>query len=184
VKIIGISKLAFLAMLIGVLAAAPRAISDDISPDLSDSAPVADSSDANQVLEIPQLCDSGSIGDPCDSAASSDDGALSSSDSSPASDVNPGSLDDYANQGVDVEAASGGPIYIPVPEAVAPNHAYYSPSPVVVSSRPMGPGFYQSAVPGPGAYQSWTRGPGSYSPMMSGGGFGPRSFGGGAFRHR
>ena len=167
-NIIGISKLVVLAMLTGVLATAPIAIADDFNPDASDPAAVADSSDANQVLEIPQQCDPSAIGDPCDNVASSDDAMSSdsSSDSYAPSDVNAGSLADYANQSVDVEAASGGPVYIPVP-----TYAYYSRSPVVVSSRPSGPGFYQSVIPGPGAYQSWTRGPGSFSPMMGGGAF-------------
>jgi hypothetical protein len=187
VNIIGISKLVLLAMLIGILAAAPVAIAiaDDLNPDSSDSAAVTDSSDANQVLEIPQQCDQGTIGNPCDSATA--DGAMSS-DPSASPDVasypSAGSLDDYNNQGIDVEAASGGPVYIPVPVLV-PNYAYLSPSPTVVSPRPIGPRFYQPMMPatgayrGPGAYQSWTRGPGAFQPMTSGASFGPRSFGGG-----
>jgi len=152
-------------MLTGLLAAAPIAIADDYSLDSSD--PVADSSDANQVLEIPQQCDPEAIGNPCESEISPD--AETSSDPSAPSDVandpNSGTLDDYVNQD---EAASAGPVYMPAPEG-APNHVYYSPSPVVVMSGPIGPGFYQTVVRGPGAYQSWTRGPGFYSPMMIGG---------------
>ena len=147
-----------------------------------------ESSDPNQVLEIPQQCDKGAVASLCDRPASSDASASGSADpladpsqvttaapnaagvdpSQAALPQNVGSIDDYQNQ--NLPEASGGPVYVAVPEPVyVPQYSYLSPGPVIVPNGSFaGPRYVQ---PMPLGFQ-----PGGVRPFNS---FGPRPFGGG-----
>ncbi len=182
-------RLVVLAMLMAMLASAPRAIADDINPDadVPDFSTLADSTLPNQVLEIPQQCDQDAVAVLCDRSA--DASMASGGDENLANDPNLGSVYDYANQNITNEASAAGTMNVPM---YAPG--YLMPAPMILSLRPFGPGAYQQWAGGPGAYQQMAPGPGyiqppplGYRPYGLGGGFGPRrfvGFGGGRFGRR
>ena len=168
------------------LALAPIAHADEAIAE-SDPTASAEASASNQVLEIPQQCDKDAVASLCDRAAS-DANASSPADPSnattaesnatptdpsqagPPQNSDVGSIDDYQNQNVPMEA-SGGPVYVAVPEYVyVPSYTYVNPGPVIISNRSMGASPY--VQPAPLGFQ-----PGGFRP----GGFGgfPHPFGGG-----
>ena len=203
-------KLILPGILAAMLATAPRVVADDINPDadVPDIGTMSDSAPPNPVLEIPQQCDQDSVAVLCDTSAddsspSYDANAVSASapsgdpgDSSyVANNPNLGSVYDYANQNITNEASALGTMSVPL-GIYAPGYPGLSPSPTIVSSGGVGPGFYQQWATGPGSYQQAARGPGTYrqfapgpgyaAPMLVGsrpygfgGGFGAHSFGGG-----
>ena len=79
-------RLVVLAMLMAMLASAPRAIADDINPDadVPDFSTLADTAPPNQVLEIPQQCDQDAVAVLCDRSA--DGSMLSGGDENLAND--------------------------------------------------------------------------------------------------
>ena len=184
-------KVFVLSIALTVLALAPMArATEPIASD--DPTTSLESSDPNQVLEIPQQCDKDAVASLCDRPAASDASASSSTDpladpsqvttAAPAdpaqavpqnSDV--GSIDDYQNQ--NVPEASGGPVYVAVPEPVyIPQYSYLSPGPVIVPNGSFaGPRYVQ---PGPLGFQPGGVRPGGYGGFGS---FGPRPFGARAF---
>jgi len=209
-KISNAWKLILLAILTVILACAPRAVADDIDPDADvPDISTTDATPANPVLEIPQQCDQDSVALLCDrssdgsSPLSDANAATPNVDASGANDVasNPdiGSVYDYANQNITNEASAMGTMSVPLGIGV-PGYPVLSPSPMIVSSGPIGPGSYQQWASGPGTYRQWAPGPGYIAPMplgyhpygaygayRAGGGFGMRSFGGfggGRFGHR
>jgi hypothetical protein len=182
-KIGNIRNVVFVAMVAGFMFAAPIAIANDVLPAVPDDDSVSESTDANQVLEIPQQCGD-ETDTPCTAESTDDDASPQAESVAADPDSNPddraedaadspevGSVDEYVNQAVPIEAAPSAPIY-----AAVPNNTELSPAPVVVTSSPMGPGFYQQWVAGPGFIQQPIRGPGFIQPMPFAFG-GIRSFG-------
>ncbi len=178
-----IRNVVFVAMVAGFMLATPIAIANDLRPAVPDDESVSESSEANQVLEIPQQCgdetDTPCTADSTDDDASTPDQPLAavpdSSTDDPGNDGSSGpevgSVDEYVNQDAPVQAASSAPIWVAVPR-----NTELSPAPMIVTPRPMGPGFYQQWTTGPGFIQQPIRGPGFIQPMPFAFG-GMRSFG-------
>jgi len=152
----GAWKLITAAVVLAMLAVAPRAIADDINPDadVPDLGTLTDSSPPNQVLEIPQHCDQDAVAVLCD--RSTDSAMSSDSDANLPNDADVGSISDYNNQNIATEMSGAGTMNVPVglyPPTIL------APAPVIVSSGVRGPGSYQQWARGPGSYQSMTMGP-------------------------
>ena|SRR3984885_351457 len=191
------ARIILLLLLVTMLTFAPKARAEDDSDDtdtdaVSESVSTpADSSMANQVLEIPQQCDQDAVAVLCD--RSTDAAIAADEDDSVANEPDTGSVYDYANQNIIGEASSTGTTNLPA-GILVPEYAPLSPGPVVVSAHTEGPGSYQQWASGPGTYQQFAPGPGFVAPMPLGYrpyGLGPsfspgpfHSFGGGRFGHR
>lgn len=150
-KLLRIAQTLAMLLFVGIIAAAPYALADDLgSPPPPEAGASADWTEVNQVLEIPQQCDKDAVAMLCDrgentSSSPFADGDQDGTSQAPADAQNSsadagsyGSIEDYENQYATAETAAGA-LYLPAPVYVPMRPTYLVPAPVIVRPPPAGP---------------------------------------------